>query len=90
MTAIHRRRDLPRPLRSVCARALAADPDARYASVSALSEDVARYRAGSAVDAHRENVFERTMRVARAYRAAIFLVLAYIVMRVFVAYTFGR
>ena len=84
------RRDVPRALRAICVRALAADPGARYASVSALSEDVARYRAGVAVDAHRENVLERAMRVGRAYRAAILLVLAYIIMRVFVAYTFGR
>jgi serine/threonine protein kinase len=84
------RRDVSRALRAVCERALAADPRARYESVGALSEDVARYRAGAAVAAHRENVLERAMRVGRAYRAAILLVLAYIVMRVFVAYTFGR
>jgi serine/threonine protein kinase len=87
---ISARRNVPRPLRAVCARALAADPGARYASVGALAEDVARYRAGAAVDAHRENLLERAARVGRAYRAAILLVLAYIVMRVFVAYTFGR
>ena len=89
-TSISGRRDLPRALRAVCARALAPAPEARYPSVSALSEDVARFRAGSAVEAHRENVLERAIRIGRAYRAAILLVLAYIVMRVFVAYTFGR
>jgi hypothetical protein len=66
------------------------DPNARYPAVSALAEDVARYRAGWAVDAHRENVLERAIRIGRTYRTAILLVLAYIVMRVFVAYTFGR
>jgi serine/threonine protein kinase len=87
---ISARPGVPRPLRAVCERALAPDPRARYSSVSAMSEDVARYRAGAAVAAHRENLLERAMRIGRAYRAAILLVLAYIVMRVFVALTFGR
>ena len=36
------------------------------------------------------SVLERAMRIGRTYRTAILLVLAYIIMRVFVAYTFGR
>ena len=88
--AIHRHRNVPRPLRSICARAVAGAPAGRYASVSALAADVARYRLGAAVEAHKEGLAERTLRVARTYRAAILLVVAYLVMRVFVAYTFGQ
>ena len=88
--SVPERRDVPRALQSVCGRALAQDPASRYQSVGALSEDVARYRAGWAVDAHRESLLERAMRIGRTYRTAILLVLAYIIMRVFVAYTFGR
>jgi eukaryotic-like serine/threonine-protein kinase len=87
--AILCRQDVPRPLRAVCARALSADPAARYESVKALADDIARFRAGFAVRAHAETVFDRTRRVARTYRTAILLVLAYIVMRALVAFTAG-
>ena len=42
-----------------------------------------------AVEAQRETVMDRTWRFGRTYRAAILLVLAYIVMRAFVAFTVG-
>jgi serine/threonine protein kinase len=80
---------VPRQLRAICARALAPDRRDRYASAAALSADIARYRAGQAVDAHPETFLERTRRVAWAYRTPIFLVLAYMVMRVIVAVTAG-
>ena len=76
----------PRPLRSICDRAMAMAPADRYASAESLAADVARYRAGQAVEAHRESWVERTARFGRTYRAAILLVLAYIVMRAAVAY----
>ena len=80
---------VPRPLRSVCDRAMAAAPEDRYASAAALAAEVARYRAGQAVEAHRESWVERVARFGRTYRAAILLVLAYIVMRALVAYFRG-
>jgi serine/threonine-protein kinase len=85
LDALLARHSVARPLRAICVRALAADPSARYQSVSALGEDVARYRAGLAVDAYRETMVERTIRFARTYRTAILLVLAYIIMRTAVA-----
>lgn len=87
--AIWRRRDVPKPLRAICARALSADPEDRYDRVSAVADDIARYRAGDAVLAYEENVFERLTRLARAYRVAILLVLGYMVMRVAVALASG-
>jgi hypothetical protein len=77
---------VPRPLRSICIRALAADPDDRYPAVAALGEDVARFRAGRAVEAHRENPMERTVRFVRTYQVPILLVLAYVIMRALVAF----
>lgn len=59
--------------------------DDRYATASALAADVARFRAGYAVDAHRESVIERGVRFARTYRTAILLVVAYVLMRAVVA-----
>ena len=80
---------VPPPLRSVCARAMAASPVDRYPSASALGDDVARYRAGQAVQAHRESLLERATRVATIYRTPILLVLAYMIMRAIVAFTAG-
>ena len=76
----------PRPLRAICDRAMAGSPDQRYATAAALGADVARFRAGHAVDAHRESPFEWIARFGRTYRVAILLVVAYIVMRAVVAF----
>jgi serine/threonine protein kinase len=80
---------IPRPLAAICARALADQAGDRYQTVSALADDVARYRAGRPVDAYPETVVDRVARFGRTYRAAILLVLAYIVMRVVVAFVAG-
>ena len=81
---------IPRPLRAICARALAADPAARYPTVKALADDVAKYRSGLAVEAHRETLVDRARRYGRVYRTPLLLVLAYIVMRAIVAVVGGR
>jgi eukaryotic-like serine/threonine-protein kinase len=73
---------LSRPLRAVIEKAMAADPEHRYADVMALARDVAAFRAGDPVSAYRENVFERLCRFAVRYRTPILLVLAYLIMRV--------
>jgi serine/threonine protein kinase len=87
--AMTRRRDLPKPLRAVCAKALHQEPSGRYDNVRALSADVTRYLQGDAVSAYSETVIERAMRVARTYRTAILLVLGYILMRAAVALIAG-
>jgi serine/threonine-protein kinase len=79
----------PPPLRSICARALAADHRERYRSAAELGEEIARYRAGDAVRAHRETALERAVRVARRYRMPILLVLTYMIMRALVALIAG-
>ena len=75
----------PKPLRSVCAMALDRRPDRRYPTVERLAADIASYRAGDPVGAHRESIHERVTRLARTYSVAILLVLAYLIMRVAVA-----
>jgi serine/threonine protein kinase len=89
VAAIRRRAGLPRPLRSICARALAADPGNRYATVAELADDVSRFQSGLAVAAHEETIVDRTVRFGRTYRTAILLVLAYLVMRTLVAVLAG-
>jgi serine/threonine protein kinase len=87
---ILRHRNLPKPLRSICAHAMASAPGDRYADVPSLAADIARFRAGHAVRAHHETLFEQASRLAKTYRTPIFLVLAYLVMRTIVAITTGR
>ena len=83
--SMRERRDIPKPLRAICARALDPEPSGRYPSVTAMADDIARFRSGQAVSAHRESPFERIARLARSYQVAILLVLGYIIMRVAVA-----
>jgi serine/threonine protein kinase len=73
----------PRPaaLASICERALASDPGARYASAEELGKDVERFLDGARVLAHREGPLERLMRFLRRHRVAVGLVLAYLVVR---------
>jgi eukaryotic-like serine/threonine-protein kinase len=74
----------PRPsrrLRAIVVRCLADAPAGRYADAGALVEDLRRYRAGVAVHAHPESVFERAGRFAGRYRTFILLVAAYLIMR---------
>ena len=79
----------PRPLSAIAARAMAAAPGGRYPAASELADDIARFRAGHAVDAYRESTIESLARFGRTYRVAILLILGYIVMRAVVAYFSG-
>jgi serine/threonine-protein kinase len=76
----------PRRLRAVVLKCLSADARDRYRDAGALSEELARYRAGLPVDAHRESWLERLARRADRHRALIILVLAYLVMRALFAF----
>lgn len=75
------RPDLPRALDAICRKALDHDPAARYASATALLEDMERFINGQRVLAHHEGLIERVERFVWRYRAAILLVAAYLVMR---------
>ena len=83
------RRGVPRPLRAICARCLEPQAEARYPSVTAVSQEISRYLAGHAVEAHHETMIERAARVGRTYRVAILLIAGYIIMRAAVALTAG-
>ena len=80
----------PRPLQAIIERAMATQPDHRYADVMALARDVAAFRAGEPVTAYRENAFERIRRFAVRHSTPILLVLAYLVMRVTFLAVVGR
>ncbi len=53
----------------------------RYQTVAALAADLARFRNHEPVDAYRESLAERLLRVYRRYELPILLVFAYILMR---------
>jgi serine/threonine protein kinase len=59
---------LPRPLESICLKALAAEPARRYISARALAEDVQRWLADESVTAHREGILEPVFRWFRTHR----------------------
>ena len=81
---------LPRPLRAIIAKAMAADREHRYGDVTSLAQDVAHFAAGEPVTAYRENLFERSRRVAVRYRTPILLVVGYLLMRITLLVAVGR
>jgi serine/threonine protein kinase len=72
---------VPRPLASILEKALAPEPDERYAGARELREDVARFLSGFRVLAHEERWFEVVGRLVRKYRTPLALVAAYVLMR---------
>jgi eukaryotic-like serine/threonine-protein kinase len=59
---------LPRPLASICMKALAQAPESRYVSARALADDIERWLGDEPVRAHRESVPERLYRWTRNHR----------------------
>lgn len=76
-------------LRAIAVRCLAAAPANRYPSAAEVAEEVRRFRSGGKVAAHREGIVERVGRWLRTYRTPVLLVVAYLLMRVVVAFV-GR
>jgi serine/threonine protein kinase len=79
--AARRGQPVSRPLMAVVARALAADPEERYARVTDLAADVDALLSAAPVSAYRENWLERGRRLLDKHRTPVLLVLAYLVMR---------
>jgi serine/threonine protein kinase len=73
---------VPRPLQSICNKAMAPEISARYASVQEMSADVGKYLDDLPISAYQENILERTARLVNRNRVAVVLVLAYLLMRV--------
>jgi serine/threonine-protein kinase len=81
---------IPRPLQAIRSRAMAAEPEGRYASVRELSADLGRYLDGLPVAAYRESLAEQAARLFRRHRAPILVVLAYLLMRALLILILGR
>ena len=71
----------PPALSAIAEKARQSDVTMRYQTVAALAADLARFRNHEPVDAYRESLAERLLRVYRRYELPILLVFAYILMR---------
>ena len=78
-----------RPLLALIAKATAPDAASRYASVEELAADVANFRAGLRVVAHRETAWERAGRILYRFRTPVLLILAYAVIRLLILFLAG-
>lgn len=81
---------IPRPLEAITVKAMAKDPTDRYQSVEQLISDITYHLDGQPVSVYRENLFERLDRWVEKNRFLIFLIVAYLLMRVFTFLSMGR
>lgn len=72
---------LPRPLVSICTKAMAAEPSLRYATAQELMADVGAFMDGRPVSAHPETLLERAGRVVMKHQVWVMLLLTYLVVR---------
>ncbi|NWF84011.1 MAG: serine/threonine protein kinase, partial [Bryobacteraceae bacterium] len=82
--------DAPKPLRAIAAKASAANPQDRYASVSEISAELGRFLDGFPVEAYRENPIERAARFIRREKLLLLLIGAYFLTRMVVYFISGR
>ncbi len=78
--------NVPPAVRSIVHRCLAYDAAQRYPHAGALLDELRRYRSGDPVLAHREGAIEQVVRRLRPWRTAVLLIVAYLVMRLLVAW----
>jgi serine/threonine-protein kinase len=69
VSARRRKASVPAALSAVCGKALAKQPEERYASAKALAEEVQRWLADEPVHAYRERLSDRLRRWGRRHRA---------------------
>jgi hypothetical protein len=79
-----------KPAKAICSKAMAREPDERYASASELSADIGHLLDAEPVSAYRENAFEKAGRWVGKNRFLVLLVLAYLLMRIFLIFTSRR
>jgi serine/threonine protein kinase len=80
---------VPKALAAIWTRAMAPEPEGRYASAAELAAEVTRFLDGEPVAAHRESLGERAGRLFRRYQTAIILILTYLTIRLLFLVTRG-
>src|SRR5262245_63105148 len=81
---------IPRPIEAVCLQAMAQHREDRYPSAQKIADDITRFLDGQPVLAYPENIFEKSGRWLGKNRFILFLILAYLLMRVIVFLFAGR
>ena len=72
---------VPRSLRAIVAKATAHDPASRYPSTLAFGDDVARFVDHRRVEAYPEGLLRKGARLYSRHRVAVWLIVAYLVVR---------
>ena len=75
---------------AICLKAMARSPGERYSSALELSADIGHFLDAEPVSAYRESTIEKVSRWTSKNRFLVLLVLAYLLMRIFFAFTAGR
>jgi serine/threonine protein kinase len=75
---------------AICLKAMARQLEKRYSSALELSADIGHFLDAEPVSAYRETAFEKVSRWTGKNRFLVLLVLAYLLMRIFFAFTTGR
>ena len=83
-------RKISKAAEAICQKAIAQQKNDRYAGAKELAADIEKLIDNHPVSAYRENLFERLQRWVSKNRLLIFLILAYIVMRLFFIVTARR
>jgi serine/threonine protein kinase len=73
---------MEKSLAAICAKALAATPEGRYAKATELAADLSRYLDGQPVTARKETPIDKAARFYRRHKVAILLITAYLLVRV--------
>jgi len=81
---------IPRPLRSIMSKAMAAEQEARYPDAGVVALEIERFLDSLPVEAHHESLVERTLRWLRRYQAAVAIVVAYLALRIVLFFLLGR
>jgi serine/threonine-protein kinase len=81
---------LPRAIEAICLKAMSQDRSVRYSSAQDLAAEITRFLDALPVAAYRETVFERIGHWMGRHRFLIFLLMAYLLMRIIVLLAFNR
>jgi serine/threonine protein kinase len=77
-------------IEAVCCKALSPNHNERYGSVADLSMDITHFLDGEPVGAYRESILEKLDRWIGKNRFLVFLILAYLLMRILLLVASGR
>ncbi len=84
-----RNRSISRALEAICLKAMARNPELRYATVTQLAGDVAAFLDGREVSAYRENPLEHFWRWANRNKVIVLIVIGYMVIRSIIYFFLG-